>query len=54
MLHCACAPAADIKKAKEGGFCTIQSLLMHPRKRLHAVKGLSEAKTEKLIEVGTQ
>jgi hypothetical protein len=28
----ACLPAADIKKAKEGGFNTIDGLIMHPRK----------------------
>ncbi|KAF6251899.1 Rad51-like protein [Scenedesmus sp. NREL 46B-D3] len=43
--------AADVKKAKEGGFYTIQSLIMNPRKqRLHAVKGLSEAKADKMVE----
>ncbi|WIA40926.1 hypothetical protein OEZ86_004581 [Tetradesmus obliquus] len=42
--------AADVKKAKEGGFFTIQSLIMNPRKRLHAVKGLSEAKADKMLE----
>eukprot|EP00879_Flechtneria_rotunda_P003475 GHRR01003704.1.p1 GENE.GHRR01003704.1~~GHRR01003704.1.p1 ORF type:complete len:271 (+),score=125.52 GHRR01003704.1:1269-2081(+) len=42
--------AADVKKAKEGGFNTVQSLIMNPRKRLHAVKGLSEAKADKMVE----
>uniref|UniRef100_A0A383W8N5 RecA family profile 1 domain-containing protein n=1 Tax=Tetradesmus obliquus TaxID=3088 RepID=A0A383W8N5_TETOB len=42
--------AADVKKAKEGGFFTIQSLIMNPRKCLYAVKGLSEAKADKMLE----
>lgn len=31
-LVCLCAQAADVKKAKEGGFHTVQSLIMQPRK----------------------
>lgn len=27
-----CPAAADVKKAKEGGFHTVQSLIMNPRK----------------------
>ncbi|KAK9808541.1 hypothetical protein WJX73_006517 [Symbiochloris irregularis] len=42
--------AGDIKKAKEGGFHTCQSMLMNPKKRLAEIKGLSEAKIEKLVE----
>eukprot|EP00877_Chromochloris_zofingiensis_P009832 jgi/Chrzof1/5101/Cz15g11140.t1 len=42
--------AADIKKAKEGGFYTVQSLIMVTKKKLQAVKGLSEAKAEKMVE----
>lgn len=29
---CSCFAAADVKKAKEGGFHTVQSLIMNPRK----------------------
>jgi hypothetical protein len=29
LLAC---PAADIKKAKDGGFHTVDSLIMHPKK----------------------
>lgn len=29
---CWTAHAADVKKAKEGGFHTVQSLIMNPRK----------------------
>lgn len=40
----------DIKKAKEGGCHTCQSLLMNTKKHLAAIKGLSEAKLEKMLE----
>jgi hypothetical protein len=30
-------PVADVKKAKEGGFYTIQSLIMNPRKVNHSL-----------------
>jgi hypothetical protein len=32
LVFCCFAVAADVKKAKEGGFYTIQSLIMNPRK----------------------
>jgi hypothetical protein len=32
LVVCCFAAAADVKKAKEGGFYTIQSLIMNPRK----------------------
>ncbi|KAL6772110.1 DMC1 [Auxenochlorella protothecoides x Auxenochlorella symbiontica] len=40
----------DIKKAKDAGFHTCESLLMQPKKRLVEIKGLSEAKIDKLVE----
>ena len=49
-ISCWCAPTGDIKKAKEGGFHTCQALLMYPKKRLAEIKGLSEAKIEKMVE----
>lgn len=42
--------AADIKKAKESGYHTVKSLLMTPKKHLWAIKGLSEAKVEKMVD----
>ena len=41
--------AADIKKLKEAGICTVGAILMETKKRLTAVKGISDAKVEKLI-----
>nr|AKI32385.1 DNA meiotic recombinase 1 [Watanabea reniformis] len=42
--------AGDIKKAKEAGYHTCQSLLMQTKKKLTDIKGLSEAKIEKMVE----
>lgn len=42
--------AADIKKLQAGGFHTIEDLLHVPKKAVLAVKGISEAKAEKLFE----
>ncbi|GIL69835.1 hypothetical protein Vretimale_10120 [Volvox reticuliferus] len=43
--------AADIKKAKEGGVHTAQALLMVPKRHLAEIKGLSEAKVDKMVEL---
>lgn len=40
--------SADIKKLQEAGFCTIESIAFAPRKSLLAVKGISDAKADKL------
>eukprot|EP00766_Chilomastix_caulleryi_P000928 gnl/Chilomastix_caulleri/1906.p1 GENE.gnl/Chilomastix_caulleri/1906~~gnl/Chilomastix_caulleri/1906.p1 ORF type:complete len:202 (+),score=30.91 gnl/Chilomastix_caulleri/1906:30-635(+) len=42
--------AADIKKLKDAGFNTVQSVLMHTRKDLSAAKGVADAKIEKIFE----
>ncbi|CAF4986062.1 unnamed protein product [Rotaria socialis] len=39
---------ADIKKLQEAGFCTVESIAFAPRKTLLAVKGISDAKADKL------
>lgn len=39
---------ADVKKLKEAGYHTVQSVMMATRKKLCDVKGLSDAKTEKI------
>jgi DNA repair protein RAD51 len=44
--------AADIKKLKEGGVHTIEHLAHAPKKQLSEIKGLSEAKVEKMQAVG--
>ena len=42
--------AADIKKLIDAGFRTIESILFTPKKNLILVKGLSEAKIDKILE----
>ncbi|XP_067120095.1 meiotic recombination protein DMC1/LIM15 homolog [Centruroides vittatus] len=42
---------ADIKKLKSSGVCTIKGIQMNTKKRLTSIKGLSEAKVEKIKEI---
>lgn len=39
---------ADLKKLQEAGFYTVESIAFAPRKSLLAVKGISDAKADKL------
>ncbi|XP_047134745.1 DNA repair protein RAD51 homolog A [Hydra vulgaris] len=41
--------ASDIKKLSEAGFYTVESLAYTPKKTLLAVKGISEAKADKIL-----
>ena len=41
--------SADIKKLKENGYCTVESVAYCPKKQLILIKGLSEAKADKII-----
>lgn len=41
-------PVADIKKLMEGGIHTVEALAHAPKKELSAIKGLSDAKVDKL------
>jgi len=41
---------ADIRKLKTAGICTLRGLRMTTRKKLCAIKGLSEAKVDKIKE----
>lgn len=41
--------AADIKKLEEVGFHTVESVAYTPKKNLLAIKGISEAKADKII-----
>ncbi|KAK8804129.1 hypothetical protein WA171_000222 [Blastocystis sp. BT1] len=43
--------ASDIQKLKDGGYYTIGMVLKTPQKELITVKGLSEAKIEKIVTV---
>ncbi|CAM1302493.1 DMC1 (predicted) [Pycnogonum litorale] len=44
----------DIKKLKSAGICTVKGILMTTKRKLCAVKGLSEAKVEKIKEVSSK
>ncbi|BAF29825.1 DNA repair protein RAD51 homolog B [Oryza sativa Japonica Group] len=42
--------ALDVKKLKDAGLCTVESVVYSPRKDLLQIKGISEAKVDKIIE----
>lgn len=42
--------AADIKKFKEAGYNTVESIVYAPKKNLLAIKGISEAKADKVCD----
>ena len=44
--------AADIKKLRDGGINTVEALAHAPKKELLAIKGISEAKVEKIQKEG--
>ncbi|KAL0211078.1 hypothetical protein P9112_009376 [Eukaryota sp. TZLM1-RC] len=46
--------ATDVKKLREAGFYTVKGVLMHTKKDLCAVRGLSEAKVEKILEAANK
>lgn len=45
--------AMDIKKLKDAGLCTVESVAYSPRKDLLHIKGISDAKVDKIVEAGT-
>lgn len=44
--------AIDVKKLKDAGLCTVESVAYSPRKDLLQIKGISDAKVDKIIEAG--
>ncbi|MCD7473399.1 recombinase rad51, partial [Datura stramonium] len=44
--------ALDVKELKDAGLCTVESVVYAPRKELLLIKGISEAKVDKIIEAG--
>ena len=42
--------SGDIKKLEEAGFHTVEAVAFTPKKHLIIVKGLSEAKVDKIID----
>lgn len=54
MLHCLlfqqCGiSASDIKKLEDAGFHTIEAVAYAPKKELLNIKGISEAKADKIL-----
>ncbi|CAH9115351.1 unnamed protein product [Cuscuta epithymum] len=46
--------ATDIKKLKDAGIFTVESVVYSPRKDLLQIKGISEAKVDKIIEAASK
>lgn len=46
--------AADIMKLKNGGYCTVLSIIQATKKELCQIKGISEAKVEKVLEAAAK
>ncbi|KAI5412048.1 hypothetical protein KIW84_056937 [Lathyrus oleraceus] len=44
----------DIKKLKDAGICAVESVAYTPRKDLLQIKGISEAKVDKIIETASK
>ena len=44
--------AVDLKKLKDAGLCTVEAIAYSPKKELVQIKGLSDAKVDKIIEAG--
>eukprot|EP00761_Pharyngomonas_kirbyi_P005622 gb/GECH01005627.1/.p1 GENE.gb/GECH01005627.1/~~gb/GECH01005627.1/.p1 ORF type:complete len:339 (+),score=102.96 gb/GECH01005627.1/:1-1017(+) len=41
--------ASDVKKLRDGGFYTVESVLYAPKKNILALKGISDAKADKIV-----
>nr|XP_043622649.1 DNA repair protein RAD51 homolog [Erigeron canadensis] len=46
--------AVDVKKLKDAGFYTVESVAYSPRKELLQIKGISEAKVDKIVEAASK
>jgi len=46
--------AADVKKLREAGYHTVESIVYAPKKNLLAIKGISEAKADKIAAEATK
>ncbi|KAL9266351.1 DNA repair protein RAD51-like protein [Drosera capensis] len=44
----------DVKKLKDAGLCTVESVAYAPRKELLQIKGISETKVDKIIEAASK
>eukprot|EP01018_Ginkgo_biloba_P027800 Gb_14443 [translate_table: standard] len=46
--------ATDTKKLKDAGLCTVEAVTYSPKKELIQIKGLSDAKVDKIIEAASK
>lgn len=46
--------AADVKKLEEAGFYTVEAVAFAPKKALLGIKGISEAKADKILNEATK
>lgn len=46
--------AIDVKKLRDAGLCTVEAIAYSPRKDLLQIKGISEAKVDKIIEAASK
>lgn len=46
--------AADVKKLKEAGYCTVEAVAYSAKKDLVNIKGISDAKVDKITEAATK
>ncbi|KAL6226860.1 hypothetical protein ACLB2K_000820 [Fragaria x ananassa] len=44
----------DVKKLRDAGLCTVEAVAYSPRKDLLQIKGISEAKVDKIIEAASK
>lgn len=52
MVKASGIAALDMKKLKDSGLYTVESVAYTPRKDLLQIKGISEAKVDKIVEAG--
>jgi len=53
-LECTGVTAADLKTLTEAGYATIESIASSPKKRIPEVKGISEAKADKIVQSASE
>ena len=52
QLKAAGIASIDVKKLEDAGLCTVESVAFSPRKELLQIKGISDAKVDKIIQAG--
>jgi hypothetical protein len=45
-------PAMDVKKLRDAGLCTVESVAYMTKRDLVKIKGLSDVKVDKIVEAG--